>query len=268
MALVGTKVHVPRPRRRLVPRSRLLDQLPEQDGPLPRLVLVCAPAGFGKTTLLSQWLARWRTARPAESRRVAWLSLDPEDDDPRLFLANLAVALQATAAHLGVDAAELLRAGGATVTRAVVVSLLNDLDDLDGPLVLVLDDYHVVESGEVHDAVTFLLEHLPTCVGVAITTRADPPLPVSRLRTRRELVELRATDLRFTQGEAAAFLNDAMGLALEPGHVDALKSRTEGWAAGLQLAALSLRNRDDAGEFIEAFTGSQRFVLDSSSTRS
>ena len=148
------------------------------------------------------------------------------------------------------------------MARGVVVSLLNDLDGLDGPFVLALDDYHVIESPEVHDAMTFLLDHLPAYVAVAITTRADPPLPVARLRTRGELLELRAADLRFTQREAAAFLNDVMGLDLEPGHVDALESRTEGWAAGLQLAALSLRNRGDAGEFIAAFTGSHRFVLD------
>ena len=257
MALLGTKLHVPTPRRRLVPRSRLVDQLPGDTGPLPRLILVCAPAGFGKTTLLSQWLTQH-----TESRHVAWLSLDAEDNDPQRFLTNVVAAVQAAAPHVGADAAALLQTGGAAVARAVVVSLLNDLDSLDWPFVLALDDYHVIESPEVHDAMAFLLDHLPAYAGVAITTRADPPLPVTRLRTRGELLELRAADLRFTQGEAAAFLNDVMGLDLEPGHVDALESRTEGWAAGLQLAALSLRNRGDTGEVIAAFTGSHRFVLD------
>ena len=261
VALVGTKLHIPRPRRPLVPRSRLVDQLLGEAGPLPRLVLVCAPAGFGKTTLLGQWLTQWQAAEPAECRRVAWISLDADDNDPRRFLTNVVAALQATA-QVGVDAAALLQTGGAGVARGVVVSLLNDLDGLDGPFVLALDDYHVIDSGEVHEAMTFLLDHLPAHAGVAITTRADPPLPVSRLRTRGELLELRAADLRFTQQEAAAFLNDVMGLDLESGLVDALESRTEGWAAGLQLAALSMRNRGDAGEFIEAFTGSHRFVLD------
>ena len=262
VALLGTKLHVPRPRRQLVPRSRLVDQLPWQAGPLPRLVLVCAPAGFGKTTLLSQWLTRWQAAAHAESRRVAWISLDAEDSDPRLFLTNLVAAVQAVAPDVGVDAAGLLQTGGGAVARAVMVSLLNDLDGLDGPFVLALDDYHVIDSQEVHDAMAFLLDHLPAHAGVAVTSRADPPLPVARLRTRGELSELRAADLRFTQQEAAVFLNDVMGLDLEPGHVDALENRTEGWAAGLQLAALSLRNRSDVGEVIEAFTGSHRFILD------
>jgi LuxR family maltose regulon positive regulatory protein len=226
------------------------------------LVLISAPAGFGKTTLLSQWLTQWRTVQEAGSGGVAWLSIDAEDSDPRRFLADVLAAIQATAPQVGVDAAALLQSDSAAVAPGVMVSLINDLDSLGGPFVLALDDYHVIESPQVHDAVTFLLDHLPAHVSVAITTRADPPFPVTRLRTRGELLELRAADLRFIQPEAAAFLNDVMGLDLEPGHVEALESRTEGWAAGLQLAALSLRNRGDADDFIEAFTGSHRFVLD------
>jgi LuxR family transcriptional regulator, maltose regulon positive regulatory protein len=262
VALLGTKLHVPRPRRQVVSRPRLTGQMPLGPGALPRLVLVSAPAGFGKTTLLSQWLAGWRTVQDAASRRVAWLSLDAEDSDPRRFLANVLAAIQATAPQVGLDAAALLQSDGATVVPAVLVALINDLDGLDGPIVLALDDYHVIESREVHEAMAFLLDHLPLDVGVAIATRADPPLPLTRLRTRGELLELRAADLRFTQQEAADFLNEAMGLHLEPGQVDALASRTEGWAAGLQLAGLSLRGPGDAGEFIKAFRGSHRFVLD------
>jgi ATP/maltotriose-dependent transcriptional regulator MalT len=262
VALLGTKLHIPTPRRQLVFRPRLTDQLPVGTGPLPRLVLVSAPAGFGKTTLLSQWLARWQAVRHAGSRRVAWLSLDGEDSDPRRFLANLLAAIQATAPQAGVSAAALLQSDGAAVVPAVLVDLINDLDDLDGSMVLALDDYHVIDSHDVHEAVAFLLDHLPAAAGVAITTRADPPLPVARLRTRGELLELRAADLRFTQPEAADFLTDVMGLDLGPGQVDALASRTEGWAAGLQLAGLSLRGRGDAADFIEAFRGSHRFVLD------
>jgi LuxR family maltose regulon positive regulatory protein len=262
VALLGTKLHIPTPRRQFVSRPRLTDQMPQETGPLPRLVLVSAPAGFGKTTLLSQWLLQWRTAEQDGCRRVAWLSLDTEDSDPRCFLANVLAAIQATAPQIGGEAAALLQSDSATVVPGVLANLINDLDSLDGPIVLALDDYHVIESQEVHEAVAFLLEHLPADASVAITTRADPPLPVTRLRTRGELLELRAADLRSTPPEAAAFLNDVMGLDLEPGQVDALASRTEGWAAGLQLAGLSLRNRGGAGEFIEAFRGSHRFVLD------
>ncbi|MEV5412925.1 LuxR C-terminal-related transcriptional regulator [Thermopolyspora sp. NPDC052614] len=226
------------------------------------MILLSAPAGFGKTTLLSQWLSQWRTVQHSEPRRVAWLSLEAEDNDPRRFLANLLAAIQTTAPQVGVDAAALVRGDGAAAASSVIVSLINDLDGLDGPIVVALDDYHVIDCHEVHKAVTFMIDHLPPYAGVALATRADPPLPVTRLRARGELVEFRAADLRFTQPEAAAFLNDVMGLDLEPGHIDALEHRTEGWAVGLQLAALSLRDRGDAGYFIEAFTGSHRFVLD------
>ena len=261
VVLLGTKLHVPTPRRQLVPRPRLTDQLPVRAATLPRLILVSAPAGFGKTTLLSQWLTHWRTGPQSESRRVAWVSLDAEDSDPRRFLANVLGAIQAAAPEVGSDAAELLRSDGVALVP-VLVSLINDLDDLDGPIVVALDDYHAIESPEVHDAVAFLLDHLPAHSTVAIATRADPPIPVTHLRSRGELLELRAADLRFTEPEAAAFLNDVMGLDLESGHVEALGRRTEGWAAGLQLAALSLRDRSDAGDFIEAFAGNHRFVLD------
>lgn len=262
VALLGSKLHLPTPRRQLVPRPRLVDRMPLHADPLPRLVLVSAPAGFGKTTLLGQWVTQWQGMDQAETRRVAWFSLDPDDSDPRRFLTHLVAALRTAAPEVGPGAAALLQAGGAAVASRVLVSVINDLDRLDGPLVLALDDYHVIESTEVHEAVAFLLDHLPAHASVAITTRADPPLPLTRLRSRGELLELRAADLRFTPEEAAAFLNDAMGLDLQPDHVAALERRTEGWAAGLQLAALSLRDRDDASAFITAFTGSHRFVLD------
>lgn len=259
MAVLGTKVHVPLPRRELVPRPRLTDRLLRPGAPLPRLVLVSAPAGFGKTTLLSQWLATG--AEPVA--HVAWLSLDAGDNDRRRFLTELVAALHTAVPDGVVDAAALLEAGpGEVPVEAVLTRLVNDLDQVDGATVLVLDDYHVIEEAGIHGAVAFLLEHLPPQAALAIATRADPPLPLPRLRARAELVEVRAADLRFTPTEADTFLNQAMGLRLSPGQVAALDARTEGWAAGLQLAGLSLRGHDDTAAFVDAFTGSHRFVLD------
>jgi LuxR family maltose regulon positive regulatory protein len=262
MPVLGTKLHVPAPRRRLVRRARLTDRLRGDGGAAPRLILVAAPAGFGKTTLLAQWLAA--TAKP--ERAVAWLALDPGDADLRPFLTHLVAAIQIAAPGAGADALALLQAGGGTPTDAVLISLINDLDLLAGPLVVALDDYHVIDGAAVHEAVAFLVDNLPPQVTLAMTTRADPPLPLSRLRARGELVEVRAADLRFTADEAETFLNDVMGLRLEPALVAALETRTEGWAAGLHLAALSARTHAgdaaDVAGFVAAFSGSHRFVLD------
>jgi LuxR family maltose regulon positive regulatory protein len=260
MPVLATKVHPPRPRRRLVPRARLTDRLDGDGGDAPRLVLVAAPAGFGKTTLLAQWLA------DGTRRRVAWLALDRADGDLRLFLTHLVAAIQVVEPDAGGDALASLEAGGATPGEAVLISLINDLDVVAGPTVLALDDYHAIEGTAVHDAVAFLLDNLPPQITLAMTTRVDPPLPLARLRARGELVELRAADLRFTTDEADAFLNEVMDLQLDRALVTALETRTEGWAAGLQLAALSARTRagadGDAAGFVEAFSGSHRFVLD------
>jgi LuxR family transcriptional regulator, maltose regulon positive regulatory protein len=274
MPLLGTTLRAPRPRRRLVPRERLVDQLRADTTTMPRLVLVSAPAGFGKTTLLTQWLTPGGIQdgdRGTPGPRVAWLSLDAADAEPRTFLTHLVAALQAADRELGAEALALIDTERGLPVEDVVASLVNDLDALAGPTVIVLDDYHVVDDPQVHEAVASLLDHLPPQVGVAITTRADPPLPLSRLRARGELLEVRAADLRFTAEEAEVFLNRVMGLGLEPAQVAALENRTEGWAAGLQLAALSARGHatgsgDPASggiaAFVEAFTGSHRFVLD------
>ena len=264
MSVLGTKLHLPAPRRRLVSRPRITDQLLVAGGEGPRLVLVAAPAGFGKTTLLAQWLAQ---AAGTSQCRAAWLALDRGDTELRTFLTHLVAAIQVADPEVGVEALGLLGAGGATSPEDVLVSLINDLDVLAGPTVVALDDYHVIDSAAVYEAVTFLLDNLPPQVTLAMTTRADPPLPLSRLRARGELVEVRAADLRFTTDEAEAFLNEVMGLELEPALVTALETRTEGWAAGLQLAALSARTHaaDGSGDvagFVEAFSGSHRFVLD------
>jgi LuxR family maltose regulon positive regulatory protein len=265
MPVLGPKLHLPSPRRRLVQRARLTDRLPGDGGEQPRLVLLAAPAGFGKTTLLVQWLA----ASEALQGRVAWLALDSGDGDLRLFLTHLVAAIQTVEPEAGVDALALLEAGATTPTEDVLVSLINDLDVLAGPTVVAFDDYHVIEGAAVSEAVTFLLDNLPPQVTLAMTTRADPPLPLARLRARGELVEVRAADLRFTPDEAEVFLNEVMGLQLDPPLVAALEARTEGWAAGLQLAALSARTHagaagrsGDVAGFVEAFSGSHRFVLD------
>lgn len=242
-------------------RVRLTDRLLNAAGDPPRLVLACAPAGFGKTTLLTQWLAEWRAAGGDRSRHVAWLSLDAGDDDPHRLVADLVSAVTRALPDVGTEAAHLLDADGRAAPDLVLGSLLAALDAVEGDVVLALDDYHLVESADAHAAVEFLLQNLPPHVGLAVTTRADPPLPLARLRARGEMLEIRAADLRFSATEAASFLNDVMGLPLAR-QVQALLGRTEGWAAGLQLAGLSLRDKSDLDGFIERFTGSHRFVLD------
>ena len=253
--LLETKLHVPRRRRGLVARPRLNDLLSRRE--LPPLVLVSAPAGFGKTTLLTEWLAAAR----ADGALVAWLSLDQRDDDPATFWTYLVSAVRTAVPEVGAAALALLQLPQWS-TDAVLATLLNELQTVQDDLVLVLDDYHVIEMGDVHDGVTFLLDHLPPQIHLAIATRADPPLPLARLRVRGELVEVRAADLRFAPDEAAAYLGDVMGLTLTAREIAALEGRTEGWIAALQLAALSMQGRDDVTAFIAGFAGDDRFVVD------
>ena len=236
--LLETKLHVPRRRRGLVARPRLSERLSR--GAESALTLVSAPAGFGKTTLLAEWLA----AAAAGGRAVAWLSLDQRDNDPALFWTYLVAALKTAAPGVGAGALSLLQSPRPPI-EAVLATLLNDLSAVSDDVVLVLDDYHVIEAREVQDGMAFLLEHLPPQIHLVIASRADPALPLARLRGRGELVEIRAADLRFTPDEAAAYLNEVMGLALTAADVAALEGRTEGWIAALQLAALSMQGRDD-----------------------
>jgi len=252
--LLQTKLHVPRRRRTEVARPRLLARLDR--GWESALTLVSAPAGFGKTTLLTDWLTD-----PGPGRAVAWLALDPRDDDPAVFWTYLVASLQEAAPGVGAQARTLL-ASGDTAIDTVLTTLVNDLGALPGDLVLVLDDYHVIDAPDLHEGIAFLLDHLPPQVHLVIATRADPPLPLARLRARGELVEARAADLRFTAGEAGTYLTDVMGLTLTAADVATLEGRTEGWIAALQLAALSLQGRDDATAFISGFAGHDRYVVD------
>jgi len=253
--LLETKFHVPTPRRALVARSRLTERLSRAGE--SALTLVSAPAGFGKTTLLTDWL----TDAPANRRVTAWLSLDSGDNDPALFWAYVIAALQTAAPGVGQGALALL-APTESPKEAFVVTLLNDLAALSDDVVLVLDDYHVIEEPGIRDVMTYLVENLPPQIRLVIASRADPALPLARLRARGELVEIRAADLRFTLDEAAAYLNEVMGLNVTPGDVAALEGRTEGWIAALQLAALSMRGRDDVGGFIAGFAGDDRYIVD------
>ena len=254
--LLETKLHVPRPRRVLVARPRL-DELLSR-GAQSALTLVSAPAGFGKTTLLAEWL----TAAPADGYAVAWLSLDQRDNDPALFWPYVVAALRTAAPGIGDDALSLLQSPQPPPIDVVLATLLNDLDALPNEVVLLLDDYHLIEAREIQDGMAFLLEHLPPQLHLVLASRADPPLPVARLRGRGELVEIRAADLRFTADEAAEYLNEVMGLDLTTEDVATLERRTEGWITAIQLAALSLRGRDDIAGFIAGFAGDDRYIVD------
>jgi LuxR family maltose regulon positive regulatory protein len=258
-ALLETKFYVPRPRRGLVSRPRLSERLDR--GTASKLMLVSAPAGFGKTTLLTEWLAAGPAA-PADKRLAAWLSLDRSDNDPASFWAYVIAALRTVASGIGENALALLRAPQPPPVEAVLTVLLNDLGAISGDIVLVLDDYHVIDVREVQDGMAFLLDHLPPGLHVVIASRADPALPLARLRARGELAEIRAAELRFTPDEAAAYLNEMMGLQLTARDVTALEARTEGWIAALQLAALSMQGRDDVAGFIAGFAGDDRYVVD------
>jgi LuxR family transcriptional regulator, maltose regulon positive regulatory protein len=251
--LLETKLQVPRRRRDLVARPRLSERLSR--GAESELMLVSAPAGFGKTTLLADWLA----GPVSSGRAAAWLSLDQRDNDPALFWIYVVTALNTTYG-VGADAITLLQSSQQSI-EAVIASLLNDLQGVSDDVVLVLDDYHVIDARGIQDGMAFLLEHLPQHVHVVIASRADPPLPLARLRGRGELVEIRAADLRFTADEATA-LNGAMGLALTAQDVATLEGRTEGWIAALQLAALSMRGREDVPGFIAGFAGDDRYIVD------
>jgi LuxR family maltose regulon positive regulatory protein len=222
-----------------------------------RLILVAAPAGWGKTTLLAAWE---RAERGTGS--FAWLSVDPWDNDPVRFWTYVVEAMRTVEPALGDEASALLRSGGSGLVEEVLPALIDELESLDAQAILVLDDYHTISNAEVHEGVAFLVDHLPPSLRLVISTRYDPPLPVARLRARGELLEIRAEELRFTPQESAEFLNDLLALGLESDDIARLHERTEGWAAGLYLAALSLRGQADQRSFIADFAGDDRHIVD------
>ena len=257
--LLDTKLYRPKPRAGLVPRPRLTDRL---DGGVSRSVVVLsAPAGFGKTTLLSDWLATRPAARVGR-RSTAWLALDVGDNDLVTFWTYVITALRTAVPEVGASELALLASPRAPAIQRVLTTLLNNLSAVDDDIVLVLDDYHLVDAREVQDSMTFLLDHLPPQLHLVLAGRSDPTLPLARLRARGELVEIRAADLRFTPDEAAAYLTETMRLQLTANDIAALEQRTEGWIAALQLAALSMQGRDDATSFIAGFAGDDRYIVD------
>jgi LuxR family maltose regulon positive regulatory protein len=263
--LLATKLYIPPLRPSLVSRPRLFerlnDGLPGQDAGLSegrfarRLTLVSAPAGYGKTTLVTEWLN-------SVEHPVTWLSLDEKDNDPACFLAYFMAALQQVDPGIGQAAQAMLQAAQLPPPEALLTSLLNDVATNPDAFVLVLDDYHLIQALPIHQQLAFWLEHQPPQMHLVIATRQDPPLPLSRLRARGQITDIRQTDLLFTAEETSDFLRRVMALELEPGDMAALQRRTEGWIAGLQLAALSLQGRDDAHEVVESFAGSHRYILD------
>jgi LuxR family maltose regulon positive regulatory protein len=255
-SLLQTKLYIPPIRRKLVSRPRLIERL--NAGLARKLILVSAPAGFGKTTLVSEWVQAMRGATPPIA--IAWLTLDENDNDLNRFLAYSIAALQTVEENVGQGVSAVLQAPGTVNVEAVLTTLLNEIAGLPGSVVLVLDDYHVIESQPIDKALTFLLDHLPPQMHLVIATREDPHLPLARLRARGQLTEVRASDLRFTSSEAAEFLNHVMGLDLSTEDILALDRRTEGWIAGLQLAAISMQGQEDATSLIRSFTGSHRYV--------
>lgn len=251
--ILATKLYVPVPRPKIVLRPRLIDQL--NKGLHRKLTLISAPAGFGKTTLVSEWVASCE-------RPVAWLSLDEGDNNTTRFLTYFITALQTIAPNIGAEALRMVHSAQLPPIESVLTILLNEIATSPDNIILVLDDCHVIEDKTVSNILTFLLEHLPPQMHLVITTREDPNLPLARLRARDQLTGLRATDLRFTDSEAAEFLNQVMGLSLSEEDIASLETRTEGWIAGLQLAAVSMQGHHDTNTFIKSFTGSHHFVLD------
>jgi LuxR family maltose regulon positive regulatory protein len=278
-SLLRTKLYIPPVRGSIMPRPRLLERLDAGLG--HRLTLISAPAGFGKTTLLAAWITRYRPPGsgippPAATREgarpvppspplpvsFAWLSLDQADNDPTRFWAYLVAALRTIRPAIGAGVLAALESHQPPPVESMLAALVNELTESPAPVAIVLDDLHLVSTPAIHEGLVFFLENLLPHTHLVVATRADPPWSLARYRARAEMIELRTGDLRFTLDEASVFLNDILGLELTPDDLAALEARTEGWVAGLQLAALSIQGRQDAAAFVRAFSGSHRFVLD------
>ena len=260
-SVLVTKLFVPPTRAELVPRPSLIERL--NDGLDRKLTLLSAPAGFGKTTLVSHWVENLRNNSEVDGQpiKVAWLSLDQDDNDPVRFLNYFIAALNqidGIETDLGRGALSMLQSPQPPPPNTVLISLINDLAAISEKIIFVLDDYHLIEEKSIHQALVFLLENLPPQLHLVIATRQDPSLSLGRLRVRDQVTELRAADLRFTSSEAADFLNQVMGLNLSSEDITELETRTEGWIAGLQLAAISMRGHEDRAGFIKSFTGGHR----------
>jgi LuxR family maltose regulon positive regulatory protein len=261
--LITTKLYIPPTRPEIVPRPRLIERLDE--GLYRKLSLLSAPAGFGKTTLVIEWLGKLSTDRNRAAHKISWLSLDENDNDLTRFLTYMIAALnriEGVESKFGKSALSMLQSHQPPEAETVITSLINEISSIPFKIILVLDDYHLIEDQAIHNGLTFLLNQLPPSLHIAILTREDPHLPLARLHARDQITELRSTDLRFTSEETAEFLNQIMGLDLLEEDIEALEARTEGWVAGLQLAAISLQGQTDPSKLIQSFTGSNRFVLE------
>ncbi len=254
MLVLASKLRPPAERPGAVVRETLLTRLNEDQR--ARLFLISAPAGWGKTSLLRDWRLADTTSG------TAWVSVDPGDNDPVRFWAHVITSVAGVSHGFGAAVLQVLTAPGAGNIGTELPMLVNELAALPAPVTLVLDDYHLISSPEVLRSVSFLVEHLPLGFRLALAARTDPDLPLARLRARGEMLEIRADDLRFTEAETAALLNGTLGLNLEPTDIGALQQRTEGWAAGLYLAGLSLRGRPEPSAFIRAFAGDDRQIVD------
>jgi LuxR family maltose regulon positive regulatory protein len=252
-SLLTTKLNIPQLNINLVTRPRLYERLDE--GVRCKLTLISAPTGFGKSTLVTGWLSE-------RDQHIAWLSLDQGDNDPVRFWSYLIAAIQTIHQEIGVEALQIVSALQMRNTEPVAISLINDISQISHDLILVLDDYHLIETEQIHVGFSYLLDHQPPNLHIILITRLDPSISLARLRVHGQLIEIRAEDLQFSKEEATTLLNGKMGLNLKPEQIEALNARTESWVVGLQLAALSLKGQSSYDTFIEKFTGEQRFILD------